>query len=495
MIINAVLCYAIHSLNSSAPDNCKRTLINYYDIDEIIDAKKALWGAVSSDDIGKYEDRRSSVNRPAKVENVNDIFNALKHLDKIKKTPVFVVQDLDRIPSNHPEELNHLMLIQRLENLEKCRDTHNEILSQLCIDLINLQDGTRPNDATYDNQQSADKSYSDAVASNITNKNDNAAIIPQIVVTPPTNSINVETPSDNTSVINSDVNSHSTESDANNSGHSRNSNVSNNGNNNNVNNNTGNNNNGNNDNNANSNTNAPHNTSAGAPPLRANMQPPRTGMLPTIEGRRWGPPANSTNYNNRRRNSHYQDPHRDRSNSSSNSYARGYRGPSYNNRGSHNGGQRGSYHRSSGNVSSDYNNRHPPRMDQDGFITVQRRRPRRQITYGNGMSTGGLSGAPLPIRQIWVSRLTNGSNQRVKDYIESRNVKVFNIEKVSHNEAQYSSYKVTISVADKNNVFDPLFWPTGVKCQWWYDRTPEPEVNNDINNSNNNNSDTDGELP
>ena len=73
---------------------------------------------MSSDDIGKYEERRSSGRRPAKFENVNDIFNALKHLDKIKKTPVFVVQDLDRIPSNHPEELNHLMLIQRLVNLE-----------------------------------------------------------------------------------------------------------------------------------------------------------------------------------------------------------------------------------------------------------------------------------------------------------------------------------------------------------------------------------------
>ena len=133
-------------------------------------------------------------------------------------------------------------------------------------------------------------------------------------------------------------------------------------------------------------------------------------------------------------------------------------------------------------------------MDEDGFTIVQRRRSRRQITYGNGMATGGLSGAPLPVRQIWVSRLTSGSNQRVKEYIENRNVKVLNIEKVSHNEAKYSSYKVTISVADKNNVFDQLFWPTGVKCQWWYDRTPEPDVNNDINNSNDNNSDTDIDL-
>ena len=261
MIINAVLCYAVHSLNSSAPDNCKRILINYYDIEEIIDAKKALWAAVSSDDIGKYEERRSSSNRPAKVENVNDIFKALKHLDKLNKTPVFVVKDLDRIPSNHPEELNNLMLIQRLANLEKCRDTHNDILQKLCIDVINLQDDTRPNDASYENQKSANKSYSDAVASNITNKNDNAVNLPQIVVTPPTSSTNLVAHSDNTSVINSDVNNHSTESDANtnnNSGHSRNSNGSNNGNNN-GNSNTGNNSNnsnGNTDNNENSNTNA-----------------------------------------------------------------------------------------------------------------------------------------------------------------------------------------------------------------------------------------------
>ena len=60
------------------------------------------------------------------------------------------------------------------------------------------------------------------MASNITNKNDSAVNLPQIVVTPPTSSTNLVAHSDNTSVINSDVISYSTESDANatlNSGH------------------------------------------------------------------------------------------------------------------------------------------------------------------------------------------------------------------------------------------------------------------------------------
>ena len=111
----------------------------------------------------------------------------------------------------------------------------------------------------------------------------------------------------------------------------------------------------------------------GRQPPRTDRQPPRTDRLPPIEGRRWGPAANLTN---RRRNSNYQDPYRDRSNSSSSSGFRGLSGPRRNNSGSYRGEQRGSYHRSGGNIGRGNRNGYPPRVDHDGWTLVQRRRPR-----------------------------------------------------------------------------------------------------------------------
>lgn len=54
--------------------------------------------------------------------------------------------------------------------------------------------------------------------------------------------------------------------------------------------------------------------------------------------------------------------------------------------------------------------------------------------------------------------------------MESSNVQVFDIVKVSHVEARFSSYKITISVADRDSVFNESFWPAGVKCQWWREK-------------------------
>ena len=68
--------------------------------------------------------------------------------------------------------------------------------------------------------------------------------------------------------------------------------------------------------------------------------------------------------------------------------------------------------------------------------------------------------------------------------MESRNVQVLNIEKMSHNEAMYSSYKINISISNIDNVFHQSFWPAGVKCQWWYPpRAQNPDSDNNYNDN------------
>ena len=72
MIINELLCYALHNVHSSAGDNVKRIMQTFYTIDEIISAKKSLWDACA-DTLGPYPERKSSDKRPANIPHMNDI--------------------------------------------------------------------------------------------------------------------------------------------------------------------------------------------------------------------------------------------------------------------------------------------------------------------------------------------------------------------------------------------------------------------------------------
>ena len=62
-------------MDSSCSDNIKKIVQNFYDDKDIVDAKKALWNA-KGNKLGRYMERNSSENRPAKVPNVQDIFDA-----------------------------------------------------------------------------------------------------------------------------------------------------------------------------------------------------------------------------------------------------------------------------------------------------------------------------------------------------------------------------------------------------------------------------------
>ena len=42
---------------------------------------------------------------------------------------------------------------------------------------------------------------------------------------------------------------------------------------------------------------------------------------------------------------------------------------------------------------------------------------------------------------------------------------------MSNPQSRFSSYKMRISVLDKEKVFDPSFWPFGVQCRMWRVRT------------------------
>ena len=104
-------------------------------------------------------------------------------------------------------------------------------------------------------------------------------------------------------------------------------------------------------------------------------------------------------------------------------------------------------------------------------------------TIGRAAASSDLTGAPPPERQIFVSRVSIGSENSMKNYLVDNGVNVSNIERSSHQISKFSSYKITIPKPDLHKVFDENFWPNGIYCRMWYNRT----VQNDDDNTDNDN--------
>ena len=70
-----------------------------------------------------------------------------------------------------------------------------------------------------------------------------------------------------------------------------------------------------------------------------------------------------------------------------------------------------------------------------------------------------------------MSRVSRGDVSDIKGHMKMNNIYVNDIEKTSHPHAKFSSYKIVIPVSGSDQVFDESFWPIGVRCQKWYNRT------------------------
>ena len=152
MIVNGLLCYAIHHMNSGAEYNIEHCLYKFYKHNEVIEAKKILWGACK-DDLEAYEGRKRSEGRTATEAHIQDIMKALKKLDAINKTPEVYVKNLDNVPDRQPEDMNYAMLVQRVADLMKYKADTDDVLTKMNIDILNLQEAQRNNSKNTNNDQ------------------------------------------------------------------------------------------------------------------------------------------------------------------------------------------------------------------------------------------------------------------------------------------------------------------------------------------------------
>lgn len=118
-------------------------------------------------------------------------------------------------------------------------------------------------------------------------------------------------------------------------------------------------------------------------------------------------------------------------------------------------------------------NRGPIRNQNDNRSAGTRMNP----VVGKSQVQSGLRVTPSPDRDLFVYRVHKENTlEKLKDFITSRNVPVRNIERTSHNESKYNSFKLTVSADDIGRVLDPQFWPQGICVRRW---KKERQNNND----------------
>ena len=138
-IINEVLTYISHYIHNSTVNNIIKIAINFYNNEEILEAKKLLWN-IDDLNLGNFIERRDSDKRSCSEANINDILDALIKLDSEQNLPNFVAKNIDKLPDRQPEELNLLFLINRIATMEKTLKNHSENLSLFGIELMEVKD-------------------------------------------------------------------------------------------------------------------------------------------------------------------------------------------------------------------------------------------------------------------------------------------------------------------------------------------------------------------
>ena len=120
VIIDPLLSYILFSLQSATNENVQKAVLGHFTPSQISEAKDILWENCE-DSLGKKPRRVGSSARPDHEAHLHDILTALEKLDRSQKLPNIVINafQLNLIPRSHPEELNNISLLDRLNMIEK----------------------------------------------------------------------------------------------------------------------------------------------------------------------------------------------------------------------------------------------------------------------------------------------------------------------------------------------------------------------------------------
>ena len=88
-----------------------------------------------------------------------------------------------------------------------------------------------------------------------------------------------------------------------------------------------------------------------------------------------------------------------------------------------------------------------------------------QVPNGNH---GGVSDANVSSNDIFMRLRPNVEMNKIRVYFKSNGVNIINIEKVSHNQARFTSFKIRVHGNDYFKIINDPFWSlSGAKCRPW----------------------------
>ena len=114
-----MLTYVNTVINNSSIDNILKIVVNFYNSNDILLAKKLMWQTCDNDIIGSLMSRHNSRTRPQADANAADIIDAMKLLDQRSAIPMFAASATDKLPLRLPEELNLVCISERLSKVEE----------------------------------------------------------------------------------------------------------------------------------------------------------------------------------------------------------------------------------------------------------------------------------------------------------------------------------------------------------------------------------------
>lgn len=73
----------------------------------------------------------------------------------------------------------------------------------------------------------------------------------------------------------------------------------------------------------------------------------------------------------------------------------------------------------------------------------------------------------IKVAELWVFRVVHLTEVTLKSFIERQGIEVLDIEQVSHKEAAYKSFMVTVEKKDAAQLLHRTYWPGLVSCKLW----------------------------
>ena len=131
-INNAILSYIVYSMQSGTAEKIKSVICGHFSLDDIINAKDDLWRIADNTIIGGRKTRRDGAINSEKKSHADDIVTAMYLLDAASSMPLITLNatDLGCIPRSHPEELNDISLVDRLNKMEERLSALTEVVDR-----------------------------------------------------------------------------------------------------------------------------------------------------------------------------------------------------------------------------------------------------------------------------------------------------------------------------------------------------------------------------